>query len=112
MLGNILRVLFLEHISSIYVRKELYSQLLVQNYKIGYKNTAKILLQKVTGKEEAGNEILHLRRFPEPPEKQNNLAVLIGFMPVLWGMTVFMNLLHTGREIAAEKHTTKVNINV
>ncbi|PAV81274.1 hypothetical protein WR25_02484 [Diploscapter pachys] len=62
---------------------------------------------KVTGKEEAGNETLHLRRFPEPPEKQNSLVILIGFMPVLWGMTVFMNLLHTGREIAAEKYTTK-----
>ena len=68
-------------------------------------------MQKATGKEEAGNETLHLRRFPEPKEKQNSLVILIGFMPVLWGMTVFMNLLHTGREIAAEKYTTKVNIN-
>ena len=65
----------------------------------------------MTGKEEAANETLHLRRFPEPSEKQNSLVILIGFMPVLWGMTVFMNLLHTGREIAAEKYTTKVNIN-
>ncbi|PAV88912.1 hypothetical protein WR25_02757 [Diploscapter pachys] len=66
-----------------------------------------IFIKKVTGKEEAGNETLHLRRFPEPKEKQNSLVILIGFMPVLWGMTVFMNLLHTGREIAAEKYTTK-----
>ncbi|PAV78707.1 hypothetical protein WR25_10459 isoform B [Diploscapter pachys] len=66
-----------------------------------------IFIKKVTGKEEAGNETLHLRRFPEPPEKQNSLIILIGFMPVLWGMTVFMNLLHPGREIAAEKYTKK-----
>ncbi|PAV55957.1 hypothetical protein WR25_13420 [Diploscapter pachys] len=76
-------------------------------WKLSNENAWEDPFGKVTGKEEAANETLHLRRFPEPKEKQNSLVILIGFMPVLWGITVFMNLLHTGREIAAEKYTTK-----